>query len=244
MSEQTLMQGHDDLLSSLALVATGPTGQMPSDRESAPSVIQSLPQSTTQTRRFLHVGCGHARRERLPLCFQSQDWQEIRLDIDPAANPDILASMTDMPMVQDASVDAIWSSHNLEHLEGYQVPQALAEFARVLHPAGFALFNLPDLRAIAKHILADNLSRPLYQSEVGVITPHDMLFGHQRSLQQGKTYMAHRTGFTATTLGEALLAAGFPEVRVVQGLHWDLWALALMPEAAPELLDELAGVMR
>ncbi len=195
-------------------------------------------------RRFLHVGCGNARRERLPLCFQSRAWQEIRLDIDPDARPDILASITDMPMVTDASVDAVWSSHNLEHLEGFEVPQALAEFVRVLQPAGFALFNLPDLRAIAKHILADNLSRPLYQSEVGVITPHDMLFGHQRSVQQGKEYMAHRTGFTATTLGEALLAAGFPEVRVVQGQHWDLWALALMPQAAPELLEELAGVMQ
>lgn len=197
-----------------------------------------------QIRRFLHVGCGSARRERLPRCFQSADWQEIRLDIDPDANPDILASMTDMPQVSDASVDAIWSSHNLEHLEGFEVPVALAEFMRVLRPTGFALFNLPDLRAIAKHILADNLSRPLYQSEVGTIAPHDMLFGHQRSLQQGKQHMAHRTGFTATTLGEALLAAGFPEVRVVQGLHWDLWALALMPEAAPDLLEELAGVMQ
>ena len=36
--------------------------------------------------------------------------------------------MTDMSMVDSAAVDAVWSSHNLEHLYAHEVPVALGEF--------------------------------------------------------------------------------------------------------------------
>ncbi|MEN9866847.1 MAG: hypothetical protein RL748_2437 [Pseudomonadota bacterium] len=214
----------------------------PETQVSDASLPRSTPSAAAMMRNFLHVGCGRANYERLPVCFRNPGWREIRLDIDPSVRPDIVASITDLSMLPDDCVDAIWSSHNLEHLHSYEVPLALGEFMRVLKPNGFFLVNLPDLRAVAKQILADNLTRPMYMSEVGAITPLDVLFGHQRSLVQGKHYMAHRTGFTSTTLGEALIEAGFVEVRVLQGKLWDLWAIGLMPEAAPEILSELAGV--
>ncbi len=207
----------------------------------APDVVTAA--VTAPTHLLLHVGCGRANYQRLPICFRQAKWKEVRLDIDPGVNPDIVASITDLSVLPDACADAIWSSHNLEHLNSYEVPLALAEFLRVLKPTGFLLLNLPDMRAIAKHILADNLNRPLYQAEVGVITPLDMIFGHQASLQQGLHFMAHRSGFTSTTLGEALLDAGFAEVRVNEGKNWDLWGLGLMPEAPATLLDEMAGVL-
>jgi len=47
---------------------------------------------------------------------RTKGWKEIRLDIDPANAPDILGTMLDMPAVADGSVDAIYSSHNIEHL--------------------------------------------------------------------------------------------------------------------------------
>ncbi len=196
------------------------------------------------TRQFLHVGCGSARPDRLPSCFCQTGWREIRLDIDPEVGPDIVASMTDMAKVPDGTFDAVWSSHNLEHLHSFEVPLALSEFLRVLKPDGFVLINLPDLRAIARYILADNLNNPMYSAEAGIITPLDVLFGHQRSLQEGRHFMAHRTGFTASTLGQVLLDAGFAEVRVSEGRHWDLWALALKHNSPLSLLDEMAGVIR
>ncbi len=199
-------------------------------------------QAELTNRYLLHVGCGFARPERLPACFTEPGWQEIRLDIDASVGPHILASITDMSMIASGWIDAIWSSHNLEHLNSYEVPLALNEFARVLKPEGFVLLNMPDLRAIARHILADNLAHPLYHSEVGSIMPLDMLFGHQESLRKGMHYMAHRTGFTSTTLAESLLAAGFAEVRVVEGTRWDLWAVASMSELPSSLLESLAKV--
>lgn len=207
------------------------------------STIHGIPADSESLRVFLHVGCGMARPERLPEVFRSPQWKEIRLDIDPSVKPDIIASLTDMSPVATASVDAIWSSHNLEHLNSFEVPMALAEFRRVLKPDGFALITLPDMRAIAKHVVADNLDATLYESPAGPISPLDVIFGHQASIEEGNHFMAHRTGFTASTLGRALIDAGFEEVRVHEGKRWDLWAVATMPETPETLFEELDGVV-
>jgi SAM-dependent methyltransferase len=194
-------------------------------------------------RRFLHVGCGQATRDRLPEIFQRAGWQEVRLDIDPAVNPDIVASITDLQGVADASMDALWSSHNLEHVHAFEVPQALAAFRRVLKADGFALITLPDMRAVARHIADDLLEEPLYVSPAGPISALDIIFGHQASIAQGNEFMAHRTGFTARTLGQALVSAGFAEVRVHEGARLDLWAVATMPDTPESVFEELAGVL-
>jgi SAM-dependent methyltransferase len=189
------------------------------------------------------VGCGQATRDRLPEIFQRAGWQEVRLDIDPAVNPDIVASITDLQGVADASMDALWSSHNLEHVHAFEVPQALAAFRRVLKADGFALITLPDMRAVARHIADDLLEEPLYVSPAGPISALDIIFGHQASIAQGNEFMAHRTGFTARTLGQALVSAGFAEVRVHEGARLDLWAVATMPDTPESVFEELAGVL-
>ena len=82
----------------------------------------------------LNVGCGYPLRQKLHRHFHGPEWREIRLDLDPAVRPDIVCSITDMSPVAADCVDAIWSSHNLEHLQRHEVPLALAEFVRVLKP--------------------------------------------------------------------------------------------------------------
>lgn len=185
---------------------------------------------TAGPKALLHIGCGTAPHSRLPECFKTADWQEIRLDINPAVKPDIIASVTDMSAVPSASVDAVWSSHNLEHLEGFEVAGAMAEIRRVLKPGGFALITLPDLQRIAQLIAEGRGDEVMYTSPAGPITPLDMLFGHQASLARGNRYMGHRTGFTAERLGEKLTAAGFEEVRVLKGGSFDLWAVAVVTD--------------
>lgn len=206
------------------------------------SMAEQIAEATAASRQLLHVGCGPVRVERLPICFRGAAWREIRLDIDPDVRPDIIGSITDLGMLADASVDAIWSSHNIEHLHSYEVPQALEEFKRVLKSDGFAVITVPDLRAVATHIANDDLVTPLYVSAAGPISALDILFGHQASLLAGKHFMAHRTGFTASTLGGSLIDAGFDEVRVREGTRWDLWAIATMPDTGAAVFDDLAGV--
>jgi SAM-dependent methyltransferase len=175
----------------------------------------------------LHVGCGVYEAEKLPLMFRHTGWREIRLDIDPDVNPDVVASITDMQVISDAAVDAVYSSHNIEHLYPHEVPLALREMNRVLKPNGFAFIKLPDVQEVARFIADGKLEDALYFSPMGAIAPIDILYGHRPSLARGNTFMAHRTGFTATTLGAALIAAGFAAVMVQRDLpSFSLTAIA------------------
>lgn len=158
---------------------------------------------------FLHVGCGQKRQSQTTRGLASAEWSELRLDIDASVGPDVIGSMTDMQAVASESVDAIYSSHNIEHLYPHEVPQALSEFRRVLKPDGFAIVTCPDLQAVAELVAQDKLTHPAYQSPAGPIAPLDILYGHRPALAHGNLYMAHRTGFTLSSLMKEFSASGF-----------------------------------
>ena len=184
---------------------------------------------------FLHVGCGPKYKDQTTSAFNSPDWTELRLDIDESVKPDVVGTMTDMSAVADASVDAIFSSHNIEHLYPHEVPQALAEFKRVLSPDGFVVITCPDLQSVCALVAEDKLTEPAYTSPAGPITPLDILFGHRPPMARGNLYMAHRCGFTQKVLTGTLQAAGFVTVAAKRRGHpyYDLWALGTL-SALPE----------
>jgi predicted SAM-dependent methyltransferase len=132
----------------------------------------------------LHVGCGPKRKDRMTARFNTAEWQEIRLDIDPAVEPDVIGTMTDIAQVATASVDVIFSSHNIEHLYPHEVPLALAEFIRGLTDDGFAVITCPDLQSVAALIADDKLTEPAYQSPAGPIAPLDILYGHRPAMSR------------------------------------------------------------
>ena len=176
-------------------------------------------------KKVLHVGCGPYHPEALPPELRTEEWQEIRLDINPNVKPDILGTITDLSRVEDGSVDAVYSSHNLEHIYTYEVPLALAEFKRVLKPQGKAIITLPDIQAVAEEVAQGHLENPLYISPAGPIAVIDILYGLGTDLARGNHYMAHKTAFTAETLKEKLLKAGFSRAEVKR--DWlNLWATA------------------
>ena len=192
---------------------------------------------------FLHVGCGQNRKARTTRAFNTPQWEELRLDIDPAVAPHIVGSMTDMRAVADASVDAIYSSHNIEHLYPHEVPLALAEFRRVLKPEGFAVVTCPDLQAVAELVVQDKLLQPAYQSPAGPIAPLDILYGHRPALARGNLFMAHRTGFTLNSLMQTFNAAGFAGCagRRQPPPAYALWVVAARRPMAEEALKQLAA---
>lgn len=176
----------------------------------------------------LHVGCGPANPERLHETFRGEGWKELRLDINPEMQPDVVASITDMQGVGDDSVDAIWSSHNLEHLFAHEVSLALAEFYRVLKPGGLALVTMPDAQSIAAVVAEGRLEDPLYEVDSGPICAIDILWGHRGAIAGGNHFMAHRTGFTAETLRRHFENAGFRCGRI-EARDYALWIVAHKP---------------
>lgn len=149
------------------------------------------------------------------------------MDIDHNVQPDVVASLADMSVVPSESVDAVYSSHNLEHLYYHEVPMALREFVRVLKLSGFALISLPDLQAAAELVVANKLDEPAYKSPAGPIAPLDILYGHRVSMASGNLFMAHKTGFTAKTLAHSIIHAGFAGVKVIRDKkNFSLWAKA------------------
>ena len=192
-------------------------------------------------KKLLHVGPGHARLEHTTPGFNNGHWQELRLDIDPSVQPDIIGTMTDMSQVKDRSVDAIFSSHNIEHLYPHEVPTALAEFVRVLADDGFCVITCPDLKSVCALVAEDKLTETAYESPAGPIAPIDILYGHRNYMGAGNLYMAHRCGFTEKVLRGTLNACGFPWVAtLVRPGSFDLWAVACKSAKTDDELKTLA----
>ena len=190
--------------------------------------MASLQASAPGHKTVLNVGCGYPPRQKLHPHFHGPEWREIRLDLDPAVGPDIVCSITDMSPISTSTIDAVWSSHNLEHLQRHEVPLALAEFL-VLKPHGLLLLTLPDLQQVAQLVVEDRIEDQAYLSSSGPITALDMILGHTASLARGNQLMAHRTGFTARMLQKVLVEAGFVQVSLRAGTAFDLWATAHKP---------------
>lgn len=192
---------------------------------------------------LLHIGCGPKRKAQTTRGFNTDSWSEIRLDIDPSVSPDVTGTMTDMSAVPSGSVDAIFSSHNIEHLYPHEVPVALSEFLRVLSDDGFAVITCPDLKSVCALIAEDKLTEPAYTSPAGPIAPIDILYGYRPSMANGNLFMAHRCGFTQKVLIATLQHFGFKAIgTIVRGRapFFDLWALASKSERSEAQMRELA----
>ena len=192
---------------------------------------------------FLHVGCGPKRKDRTTKGLNTPEWTEIRLDIDASVQPDVIGTMTDMSAVASESVDAVYSSHNIEHLYPHEVPLALAEFLRVLKPDGFFVVTCPDLQSVCKLIAEDKLTEAAYVSPAGPIAPLDILYGHRPAMAQGNLYMAHRCGFTQKVLSGTLQSCGFKTVATMargRAPFFDLFAVTSKSERSEEQMRELA----
>jgi SAM-dependent methyltransferase len=168
--------------------------------------------SPPRERVVVNVGCGPPAASALPEYFDG--WRVLRVDVDPNVRPDVVADLTDLSPLADASADAVWAAHCIEHLYEHQVPVALGEFRRVLRADGFACILVPDLQTVASYLVADRLHEPLYDSPAGPITPHDVLFGFGAAIAAGRTAMAHRCGFTPALLRQVLDQVPFAEVTL------------------------------
>lgn len=187
-------------------------------------------------KKLLHVGCGPKNKTNTTKIFAGEGWEETRLDIDEEVKPDIITTMTDLSMIKDNEYDAIYSSHNIEHLFAHEVDIALKEFSRVLDNEGEIFITCPDMERAAKEIIKGNFLGVLYESPAGPISAIDILFGHRESLRNGQHHMAHRVGFTLKILLGLLKAHGFNTVAGISD-NMNLYALGLIEKNSDKLAE-------
>jgi len=158
--------------------------------------------------KVLHVGCGK-KGNKLPEIYK--DYKEVRLDIDEKVKPDYCCSIVNGLTVPPNQFDSIFSCHCLEHLHPLEVPLALHEMYRLLNNTGFVFLIVPDLEKVAELILQGKLNDTAYLSEVGPITPLDIIYGYKRFTITNK-YMCHKCGFTQYSLTSVLQEVGFYQI--------------------------------
>ena len=185
------------------------------------------------SRRVLSVGSGPFKA--LPAMYAG--FELVRLDLDPAVEPDLLLDGRELATQEPAQFDAVFCSHNLEHYRRHEVPQVLAGFLHVLRPGGLAQIIVPDLQALMQVCITQNLDLEdlLYMAPIGPVRPLDVLFGHAATIEQtGDDFYAHRTGFSRRSLAGLVAAAGFGPMFVRQD-NLELNVVAFAGEPDPDL---------
>lgn len=162
----------------------------------------------------MHVGCGG---ESLPAYFP-QPFREIRLDINPECQPDIVADMSELPDI--GPFDGVFSSHSLEHILPHRLQPCLEGFRRVLKEGGALIVLVPDLEGL------EPTEDVLYESPAGEVRAADLFYGFRKFLAE-HPYMAHRNGFVQKTLQSSLETAGFSKVSVKRFSDYNLFAAAV-----------------
>ena len=187
-----------------------------------------------QPRRVLNVG-GQSRGIQLPGPYAT--FEQVLLDLDPSVGADIVLDVRELTSLSPQQFDAVYCSHNLEHVRQHEVPVVLAGFRHVLKPGGLAHIIVPDLQELMLACVQQgiDLDGLLYESPMGPITPLDVLFGHGGMIaQSGQDYYAHRTGFSRRTLANVVEASGFSPMFCQQG-NLELNLITFNGDPDPEL---------
>ena len=87
----------------------------------------------------LHLGCGN----KIIPGF-------VNVDIRPLEGVDLVSDISDLHDIKENSVDLIYISHVLEHLDRYTVSKAMKRWYILLKSGGILRIAVPDFTAIAK----------------------------------------------------------------------------------------------
>ena len=180
---------------------------------------------------FLHVLSSGTPQSEIQ-GFDPAQWQEVRLDYRPGIEIDIEGSINDLSKVPTASVDAVYSFHNIVYLHAHEVVAVLKEFKRVLKEDGIVVLSCPDLQSTCEAIVADKLLDPLFNNSIGTpIAPIDILYGIRGNQALGITNMDHQCGFTYSSLLGVFSEAGFKSYfGGRRPASYDLWNVAFAQE--------------
>lgn len=161
----------------------------------------------------LHLGCAmppfHPQHQRI---LAGKEWVHVDKYI---KHPDVTNwDATTLEEVKDHSVETIYSSHLLEHIEHTKTLEVLKLWKRKMIAGGELILNVPDLtwlmHEVKRYEAGDVLSGYYYDwyGEHGLLS---VLFGSQS--HDGEY---HKCAFTKRSLHDVLYNAGFRMMNIDQ----------------------------
>lgn len=144
-----------------------------------------------------------------PLATPTNEWDDV--DVRPDMNPTIVADVRRIPKPNE-SYDEVWVHSVLEHFQKREIRECLDEWARILKKGGKMTISVPDMKEVAKDLIAS-------ASEVTDHNLINLIYGEQDYAEN-----AHKWGFTQKSLTGFLQDAGFdgivrlPSIRYPQEL--------------------------
>ena len=143
-----------------------------------------------------------ARRLHIGGTLRHPDWEVI--DAIPGPHVDHTGNAGDLARFPDATFEALYASHVLEHFDyAGAMEAALAEWRRVLKPGGALYVSVPDLDVLAGLFLRKDALTIGQRFHV-----MRMIFGGHTT-----PYDYHHVGLNAEFLALFLTRAGFADIR-------------------------------
>jgi predicted SAM-dependent methyltransferase len=210
---------------------------------------------------ILNLGCG---THTSPACVNI-DWSihlrlkrwhlsrlagsERRQKIDAMAENVVVHDLTKGIPAATASVDAVYHSHVLEHIDRAGAPTFMREILRVLKPAGIQRIVVPDLELLARRYLehfgetghddrvADMIEQMVRGEAYGTSTQRPLRRRVERLLlgDARKRGEAHRWMYDRTSLAGLLTETGFDAIEVVA---YDVSAIPGWNEIGLDVLED------
>jgi hypothetical protein len=182
----------------------------------------------------LNVGGGS---KEIPIPDHYSGWNHLLLDVAPGLGVDLVKDARELSDLPSGLFDAVYCSHNLEHYFRHEARKVLAGFFYVLKDEGFVELRVPDMRAVLKHYVTQemDIDDVLYTAAGGPITVHDVIYGWGRQIEQsGQPWYAHKCGFTSKSLNKALSDAGFTSIYMAE-VALEIRVLAFKQEPSREV---------
>ncbi len=196
----------------------------------------------TNKKIVVSLGWKSAVKGTLSRHFPLDAWEEVRIDRDSAAAPDLVSDLHSIAQIADDSVDGVWINHLLQRLSFPEAASVLKEAVRMLKEGGELLVSVPDMQLAANYLARAEGEAEIFRSPAGVITAVDIMYGFQRIIEAGDTTRIHKSGYTAESLGYFVRQAGLCNLHVQRHPH-DLVALGRkLPYGHPDRVERIVMV--